>query len=1279
MAVDRQRLRHQLRRAGGRGAIRRLQSDIERSRERRARRHRALPRPAYPPELPITAERARISRAIAGHQVTVVCGETGSGKTTQLPKICLELGRGVDGLIGHTQPRRIAARSVAARVAQELQSELGRMVGYQVRFTGRVSSDAYVKLMTDGILLAEIQRDRELRAYDTLIIDEAHERSLNVDFLLGYLKRLLPRRPELKVIVTSATIDPQRFSQHFGDAPVIEIPGRGYPVQTRYRPVEREGGEERELDAAVADAVEEALEGVPGDVLVFLPGEREIRESAEALRKRRLPGVELMPLYARLSAAQQDRVFAAHRERRVVLATNVAETSLTVPNIGCVVDSGLARVSRYSYRSKVQRLPVERIPRASAEQRKGRCGRIGPGVCIRLYGREDLEARPPFAEPEIQRTSLASVILQMKALRLGEIEDFPFLDAPDRRLVSDGQRLLRELGALDERGRLTPTGRRLARMPVDPRIGRMILAGAEEGCLDEVLVVAAALSIPDPRERPMEAREAAERAHARFRDPRSDFVALLNLWRYFHQQQAERSGNQLRRHCRELHLSWMRMREWQDVYAQLRQIAREMGLRGTRGGASPARLHRALLSGLASHIGARADEREYLGARNARFRISPGSGVHGSGARWVVAAELVETTQLYAHTVARVRPEWIQRAASHLVKRTYFEPHWDATRAEVYAYERVTLYGLTLISRRRVRYAPLNPGEARALFIQAALVEGRYQTDAPWHAQNRALLAELRALEHKTRRADLLVDDAAIHAFYAERVPGDVASGESFEAWRQRAEAQHPRILFLEREHLLRDPGIEVSPAAFPDTLEVSGQGLPLSYRFEPGHEADGVTLTVPVALLNQLDPRRMEWLVPGLLREKVIALLRILPKGLRKTLVPLPDFADACLAELAPADEPLTDALARVIQRRAGLEVTEDAWDVARLPEPLRLRYRVLGANGEELAVGRDLACLQRRFGRDARRTFRSLPAPAFERTGLRSWSFGELPRLVEFESEGVRYAGHPALVDESESVGLRLADTPETAARETRRGLRRLFKLQIPGELKRLRQSLPGLQRMCLAYALVPPPAGAGEHGRRDACEALREELMEAIVDRAFLGDAPDIRTAQEFERRRRAGTEALARTTEALCALVASILEAYRRARTARAEADPGVPSESLRDIDEQLSALVYRGFVLDTPYPRLEAMPRYLRALAHRMARIRRDPARDAARARELRAFRTRYLERVRAHRARSVHDPELDAFRWMLEELRVSYFAQELGTAYPVSVKRLERQWERVKR
>ncbi len=1012
MLADRRRLLHRLRRRPRGQALARLEADIAASVARREQRAAQRPRPCFSADLPVIASRERIAEAIEQHQVVIVCGETGSGKTTQLPQICLELGRGVAGLIGHTQPRRLAARSVAARIAEELNTPLGEAVGYKVRFSDRSGVDGYIKLMTDGILLAETQGDRLLEHYDTLIIDEAHERSLNIDFLLGYLKQLLPRRPDLKLIVTSATIDPERFSRHFGDAPIIEVSGRSYPVEIRYRPLAAESEDERdrgELEAII-EAVDELAREGPGDMLVFLAGERQIRETAEALRKHHPPATEILPLYARLSAADQARVFRPHRGRRIVLATNVAETSLTVPGIRYVIDPGRARISRYSYRTKVQRLPIEPISQASANQRSGRCGRVSAGICIRLYSEDDYLARPRFTEPEIQRTSLASVILQMEALGLGRIDAFPFIDPPDPRYIRDGYKLLHELGAVDQRQRITPLGRRLARLPIDPRLGRMILAAGEEQCLSEVLVICAALSIQDPRERPFDKQQAADEQHRRFAAEGSDFLAYLRLWEYYRQQERHLSQNKLRKLCQREFLSYVRLREWRDIWSQLKTIAAELGLRANAQPAAGDAVHRALLSGLLANVGLKHENREYLGARNSRFHLFPGSSLGKQPPRWLMAAEIVETSKVYARTAARIEPQWIERVGAHLLKRSYHHPHWEKRAGRVLAFERVTLYGLVVVAKRKVDYGPLDPQEARRIFICEALVAGELQTEAAFFRHNQALLEEIGQLEAKARRQDILVDEAVLEQFFDQRLPADIHSARQLEAWLKR-DPEHDRRLRLERGELMRHDATAVSGQRFPDQLVVGGVVLPLHYQLDPGREDDGVTATIPLPALAQLRPEPFEWLVPGLLEEKVTWLIKALPKRLRKHCVPAPHYARACIEAMTPGEGGLLASLSRQLRRIAGVDVSEDDWRLETMPAHLRMNFAVVDDQGRELARGRDLEQLQQRLREQAGQSFASLEHHPLERRGLTRWDFGELPESVTVSSGGLKLVGYPAL----------------------------------------------------------------------------------------------------------------------------------------------------------------------------------------------------------------------------------------------------------------------------
>ena len=1245
-----------------------LRRDLARSVERRQQRQQNRPRPRYPDDLPVSARRADIAEAIAANQVVVVAGETGSGKTTQLPKICLELGRGVAGLIGHTQPRRIAARSVAARIATELETDVGQAVGYQVRFQDRVGPNTYIKLMTDGILLAETQSDPQLLAYDTLIIDEAHERSLNIDFLLGYLKQLLAGRSDLKLVITSATIDTERFATHF-DAPVVQVSGRTYPVEMRYRPLGSDDPEEadRSLLEGVVAAVDELSAAGPGDVLVFLSGEREIREAAEALRKHHPPRTEILPLFARLSVAEQNRVFEQHGGRRIVLATNVAETSLTVPGIRYVVDAGLARISRYSHRSKVQRLPVEKVSQASANQRAGRCGRVGPGICVRLYDEDDFLARPPFTEPEIQRTNLAAVMLRMLDLGLGDVQAFPFVDPPDRRFVSDGYRVLAELGAVDEERRLTPLGRELARLPVDPRIGRMLLEARRRGCVQEVLVIAAALTIQDPRERPLDAQQRADAAHARFADERSDFVALLNLWRFYHEQGRHLSRRKLRELCREQFLAYRRLREWHDLHQQLANQVKDMGFRLNEAPADYAPLHQALLSGLLSNIGRHQGEGEYLGAHGKRFRIFPGSTTSGRP-KWIMAAEVVETARLYGRTVARIEPGWVEELAGDLARRSFFEPHWEKRPAQVGAYETVSLYGIDLVQRRRVNYGPVDPTAARAIFIREALVHGEYRTDAGFFLHNRRFVDEIESLEDKARRRDILVDEETLFAFYDERIPAAIYSGKAFEQWRRRTEAERPDLLRFSREALMRRGAEDVTGERFPDCLAANGLLLPLEYRFEPGHPEDGVTAVIPLPALNQLRDDTFQWLVPGLLEEKVTALIRSLPKAVRRNFVPAPEFAAACVQALTPGRGSLQVAVAGQLTRMTGVAVDPAQFDAAKLPGHLRMGFRIVDGRGATLGAGRELERLQSQLAGDAREHFAQVStasaARGFERDDVVAWDFGDLPRERELVQGGLSLRAYPALVAEDGRVALRLLETRAEAEAAMIDGLCALFSREHRQGLKYLRRNLPGLERMCLRYAPV---------GR---CEELREDLVYLSVRRALLPDGVAVYAEAEYRRHSELARGRLVSVANDLCAGVDRSLERYQDIRRRLKGAVPPAWLAAVADIRVQLEHLLFPGFLRQIPDGVLEHLPRYLQAVQRRLDRLETQPERDRRQGAQVEELWRRWLQRSEADPQAAARDPELVRYRWLLEELRVSLFAQELGTAEKVSVKRLEEQWQR---
>jgi ATP-dependent helicase HrpA len=1207
----------------------------------------------YAPELPISARRDDLLAVIGDHQVVVVAGETGSGKTTQLPKLCLELGREA---IAHTQPRRLAARTVAQRIADELRVPLGGTVGYAVRFSDRSGKDTRVRLMTDGLLLAQTRRDRLLRRYDTIIVDEAHERSLNVDFLLGYVKRLLPRRPELKLIITSATIDPEQFSRHFDDAPIIEVSGRTYPVDVRYRPLE-----DTDQIEAIGDAVDELGRAGPGDVLVFLSGEREIRDTADALAGRLPSDVELLPLYARLSSAEQQRVFTAHRRRRVVLATNVAETSLTVPGIRYVVDPGTARVSRYSARLKFQRLPIEPISQASADQRKGRCGRTSDGICIRLYDEEDFAQRPRFTDPEILRTNLASVILQMAALRLGDIEDFPFLDPPDRRQIRDGVLLLQELGALDADQRLTRVGRRLARLPVDPRLGRMVLEADRTGCADEVIVIAAALSIQDPRERPSDRREAADQRHARFHEEHSDLLGYLNLWRYVHEQQRALSGSRFRRLCRDEFLHFLRIREWQDLVGQLRDAAREVGVRINQAPAEADDVHRALLSGLLSHIGLRdPSRREYQGARGARFAIFPGSSLARAQPTWVMAAELVETSRLWGREVARIDPVWVEPLAGHLARRTYSEPRWDRRRASVVATERVTVYGLPIVAGRTVAYGAIDPQLSRELFIRRALVERDWDTRHAFFAENGRALDEVDALERRTRRRDILVDDETLFAFFDERLPAEIISGAHFDRWWRDERRRRPDLLTYTRALLVAPRASEaLEERGRPETWKQGDLSLALSYRFEPGTEHDGVTVHVPLKALPRLREDGFEWLVPALREELVTALMRSLPKDLRRPLVPMPEVAAEVLAAVQAGREPLLEALERELERLRGVRIPRSAWDLSRLPTHLRMTFRVEDEDGGVVAEGRDLEAL-REEARPRLRAELSASAAGLERRGLRAWTIGALPKVVALPGTGQAVRGYPALVDEGGSVGVRVLDTPEAQELAMHAGTRRLLALSAPSPARYVTERLGNAAQLVLAGA----PHGSLAAVLDDATVAA----VDALVARAG-GPAWD---EDGFARLREHVAGHLADSTLTVVSQVVEVLDAASDVRR-RLQALPAtVPQEAREDVARQLGGLVYPGFVAVTGADRLPDVLRYLRGASRRLERLPDNVAVDRDRMRTVHELEAAYRRRRETAPNGRPLAPPLRDVPWLLQELRVSQFAQGLGTRQPVSAKRIRR-------
>ncbi|MDR1463077.1 MAG: ATP-dependent RNA helicase HrpA, partial [Azoarcus sp.] len=1310
---------------------------LARSRAAAASRRAALPVPAFPPELPVSARREEIAAVLAAKQTIIVCGETGSGKTTQIPKICLALGRGAAGLIGHTQPRRLAARATAARIAQELGSPLGQAVGYKIRFTDRVGAGSYIKLMTDGILLAETQGDPQLSSYDTLIIDEAHERSLNIDFLLGYLKTLLPRRPDLKLIITSATLDAGRFARHFADAdgndaPVVEVSGRLYPIEVHYRPVMEEGdgnggdgggtradkrsGERgdaasrRDLYDALAGAVDEAQRHGPGDVLVFLPGEREIREAAETLCKARLlSGSEILPLFARQSAQEQARVFAPSSGRRVVLATNVAETSLTVPGVRYVVDTGLARVKRYSPRNKVEQLRVEKISQASASQRAGRCGRVMDGICFRLYDEDDFTRRPAHTDPEILRSSLAGVILRMKALGLGAVEAFPFIDPPGSRLIGDGYALLAELGAIGDEDieaarTLTPIGRELAKLPLDPRIGRMMLAARERGALAEVLAIAAALSVQDPRERPQDKPGAADQAHAKFRgeegERNSEFLWHWHLWKAWGETQRHESGNQQKQWCRKHFLSYLRMREWRDVHSQLHTLCVEHGWKINTVPANYEAIHKSLLAGLLGNIGCKTEEAagpqagSYLGARGIRFWPHPGSMLAKKAGKWIIAAEQVDTSRLFGRCLARIEPEWVEETGGHLIRRQVFEPHWSKSAGSVRAWERGTLYGLTIWPRRGVSYRDTDPALCRALFIREGLVEGEI-AEGPARAMgflshNRKLVADIERLEHKIRRPDVLVDETLIEAFYDSKIPPDIADLAAFEHWRRQAEKSAPRLLYLSREQLMRHEAEGVTSERFPPVFDVLGQKLRLDYRHAPGESDDGISLTVPLAMLNQIPVQRCEWLAPGLLEEKVMALMKTTPQKIRHRLQPLAESSAAFMAAFEAgefdSDGPFLKALQHFVEERVHLKLPLESFRPENLPPHCFMNFRVIDEHGRLLGQSRQLSELRSKLKEQVAARFETAAiesgpqggkrgskhgealsgndaltdSGAAQFAGLTAWTFGVLPELIELRIGGREAIGFPALHDDGGSVSIRPCDTPEEAARMHRRGMARLFALALKDQVKAV-ERLPGLRELALQY-------------RDSGTESeLKARLVDAALARCCLGD-PLPADAGSFARRSQEARPRIVLVAQEYMRLAAQ-LAAENAVLQKRLSTLNKVFPEAVADVRAQIAALLPADFMLVFDWERLAHFPRYLKAAALRLEKLREDPARDAKSMAEWKSLAQAWERETAARRRAGVNDPELDAFRWLLEELRVGLYAQALKTPMPVSVKRLQKIWE----
>ena len=1242
-----------------------IQLQIEQAQLRVENRKSAVQNPIiFPESLPVSQRKAEIQKLLSEHQVIVVAGETGSGKTTQLPKMCLELGFGNLGMIGHTQPRRIAARSVAARIAEELETELGGLVGYKVRFNDQISDDTQIKLMTDGILLAEIQNNRFLNQYSCLIIDEAHERSLNNDFILGYLKQLLPRRRDLKLIITSATIDVERFSKHFNNAPIIEVSGRTYPVEVRYRPVVEE--DDQDQLQGILNAVDELQAEGRGDILIFMNGEREIRDTAEALQKQNLKHTEILPLFARLSAQEQNKIFHPSGLNRIVLATNVAETSLTVPGIKYVIDPGTARISRYSYRTKVQRLPIEPISQASANQRKGRCGRVSEGICIRLYSEEDFNSRPEFTDPEILRTNLASVILQMTTLGLDDIEAFPFVDAPDKRHIQDGIKLLEELGAFEivrskagEKRQLTPVGRQLSQLPVDPRLAKMLLNAVSQGALHEVMIIVAALSIQDPRERPQEKQQASDEKHRRFADKKSDFLAFLNLWRYLQEQQKELSKNQFRRQCQKDFLNYLRIREWQDIYHQIRLTVREMGLPINSEKAEYQQIHTALLSGLLSHIGLKeAEKQQYLGARNAHFAIFPNSVLFKKQPKWVMAAELVETSKLWGRMVAEIEPEWIEPLAEHLIKKSYSEPRWSKSRGAVIADEKVTLYGVPIVAARPVNYGSIDPTVSREIFIQSALVEGDWNTKHKFFKENQRLVREVEELEHKSRRRDILVDDRTLFEFYDQRIGTEVVSQKHFDTWWKKAQQKDPELLNFERSFLINDDAEQVSKLDFPNFWHQGNLKFKLTYQFEPGTDADGVTVHIPLPLLNQVEMTGFDWQIPGLREELVIALIKSLPKSYRRNFVPAPNYAQAFLSRAVPLEKPLLDTLIYELRRMTGVTVEAEHWNWEQIPSHLKMTFRVVDENGKKIAESMNLDELKFNLKDRVQESISAVADDGIEQSGLHIWSFADLPQCYEQKQRDFSVKAFPAIVDEKDAVGIKLFETEFEQAVAMQQGLRRLLLLNVPSPIKYLHEKLPNKAKLGLYFT----PFGR--------VLDLIDDCIACAVDKLITDFGGFVWDEAGFEKLRDFVRENLNEVTVDIAQKVEQILSLNHALNQRLKGKMDFTMAFALSDIKSQLSSLVYQGFVQKIGYDRLPDLQRYLQAVDKRIDKLAQDVNRDRAAMLRVEQVQQAYQQLLaKLPKSKPISD-EVAEIHYMIEELRVSLFAQQLGTKYQVSDKRV---------
>ena len=1242
-----------------------LKRAIELSVHNKSDRKNRLPKCSFDDNLPINQHVDGISAAIINNPVTIICGETGSGKTTQLPKLCLTLGRGIEGVIGHTQPRRLAARTVAKRIAEELGSELGSDVGFKIRHQDLTNKHSYIKLMTDGILLAELQQDRYLNQYDTLIIDEAHERSLNIDFILGYIKQLLPKRPDLKVIITSATIDVTRFSEHFDNAPVIEVSGRTWPVDVLYRPIEESDEDEDPVsrEEVILKAIRELTSYDMGDILIFMEGEGEIHETDKFLRKQNLRDTDILPLYARLSSSRQNKIFAPHKRRHIVLATNIAETSLTIPGIRYVIDTGMARMSRYSYRSKVQRLPIERVSMAAANQRKGRCGRTSEGICIRLYSEEDFNSRTEYTEPEVLRTNLASVILQMKALKIGDIEQYPFINPPDRKFINDGMRLLREINALDKEERLTPIGSKLVRFPLDPRHARILLAAHDFNCLHEILIIVSALSIQDPRERPIDKQQKADESHKQFSDDDSDFLWFLNLWNFYQQQVKQLSQNKLRKLCKTNFISYMKMREWSDIHRQLRHVCTEMGLLLNTEPASYQNMHCAILSGMSSHVAYLSDKHEYTGARDIKLNLFPASGQFHKKPKWIVAADLVETSRLFARNVARIDSAWLINVAKHLLKRDYSDAHWDSKSSRVVALEKISLYGMTLIAGKRINYGAVNPRESKALFVRNALIEGDLESSAKFFKNNNKAIEEVRHLEVKSRRPDIL-NEEAVYDFYSNALPEHVYDGQSFSAWVKHLDKAQKQALYLTKDLIINRQTNDITETTYPDNIKFKDMLLPLEYKFLPGAKEDGLSIDIPIEVLNQFDQNQMDYLVPGLIAEKITLLLKSLPKPIRKTLVPIPETAAECVSNIKNHSISLKQNLISYLFKTRAVNITIDDFSEEALPEHLRPNYRVVGTENELIAEGNDLVALKNKLATQVEHAFTDLYQDAYGEQEITSWDFGDLPIEQKVSSKENTITSYPSLLEDDGKVYRHAFDNLRTAEYYLRFGLRGLLKNTLAKEIKYLRKNLRGIEKLALLYT---------RFGNK---EELVESIINLVLDETFLYEKTLIRKQEHFLASLEQGRPEIISNADRICVLLQKILEINLQVQTALSDTGMLKYSHAINDIEEQLEYMMFHGFIEDVEAEYLKQYPRYLAAIIKRMEKIEYGVDKDLKSTKQIQQHWDRIKKLVDHAYETDGNTTTFDEYRWLCEELRISLFAQGLKTRMPVSLKRLDKAWEK---